>query len=251
MALRREELRAQRIPAPTTETDRVAVRYIFSSFVRASHWLRSLMIVWFVVSGFYLASPFLARNAGLETTFNFVQTEVRAWHIVAGWALIGLTLGRVYVFFLRRAGGTGLGLGDEFRMSRVLLDPRAWREQLGYYLLARRAHPGQSYSHYGPLQYLVYVGFYAAIVLMIVTGVALAGPYQGRGLMGTLAGWIAPFTALLGGLGPVRQWHHLGMWAIILFTVLHLYMVAWNAVRGRSLEMESIVSGYRADHSER
>ncbi|HWG84501.1 MAG TPA: Ni/Fe-hydrogenase, b-type cytochrome subunit [Deinococcales bacterium] len=240
--------------APASELDRVAVRYIFSSFVRASHWLRALLLFWFVGSGFYLASPFLAPDSRFETSFNFIQAQVRGWHVLAGWLLVAITLGRMYVFFLRRdtrfSGGrrkVGLGVGDEFRMARILFDLKAWREQLSYYLLISRRHPEHTTSHYGPLQYLVYVGFYAALVLIIVTGLILAGPYQERGMVGAVATFLSPVTVAMGGLANVRSIHHWTMWAIILFSFLHLYMVAWNALRHRSLEVESIITGYRAE----
>jgi Ni/Fe-hydrogenase 1 B-type cytochrome subunit len=231
--------------AATSEADRVAVRYIFNSFVRGSHWLRATLLIWFVLSGFYLASPFLARDTTLDTSFNFVQAQVRGWHVIAGWVLVALTLGRIYVFFFRRSGR--LGIGDEFRMARILFDWRAWRDQLSYYLLVSRRHYKHETSHYGPLQYLVYVGFYLALVLICISGLILAAPYQERGFVTFAAGLFAPLTVWLGGLATVRSLHHWLMWALILFSILHLYMVAWNALRHRSLEVESIITGYRAE----
>lgn len=224
----------------------IRIRYVFGPFTRAAHWLRFGLIIWFVLSGLYIANPFLIRNVTTPTAFNFLQAHVRGWHVLAGWVLIALTLVRIYEFlFVKRDGG--LGLGSEVRMWRVLFDGKAWRGQAAYYLLLRRDHPHFLFSNYGPIQYFVYFVLYVLLVGVSLTGIMLAAPYLDAGLSGTLAHWLDPLRTWLGGLAMVRRVHHWLMWGIIWFSVVHIYMVVWNSVRGRTMELEAMFSGYKAE----
>ncbi len=224
----------------------IRVRYVFGPFTRAAHWVRVGLIAWFVLSGLYLADPYLARNVSTPTAFAFLQAHVRGWHVLGGWLLIALTLVRIYEFlFVKRAGG--LGVGSEIAMWRVMFDLRAWRGQLAYYLLLRRDHPRFLYSNYGPLQYFTYFILYVLLVCISLTGIMLAAPYQDAGLAGTLAHALDPLQVTLGGLATVRRLHHWFMWGIVWFSVLHVYMVVWNSIRGRTMEIEAMISGYKAE----
>lgn len=240
----------QRVPGDVARTEtirtpnQIQVRYVFGRFTRIVHWLRVALIAWFVFSGIYLGSPFFARVYGGPTE-DAIMLQFRSWHVLAGWVLIALTLVRIYEFLLVRSDGRALGLGTELRMGRVLFNWRAWREQLAYYFLFRKEHPRYVYSNYGPLQYVVYTALYALLIAIGITGILLAAPYQPDGLAGASAALLKPIEVWLGGLVEVRRWHHWFTWAIMLFIVLHLYMVVWNSIRGRTMEIESIVSGYK------
>lgn len=240
----------QRVPGDRARTEtihtpnQIQIRFVFGRFTRIVHWLRVALIGWFVFSGLYLASPFFANRYDGPTT-ETILVQFRSWHVLAGWLLIALTLVRIYEFLFVRSEGRALGLGTELRMGRVLVNWRAWREQLAYYFLFRKEHPRYVYSNYGPLQYVVYTALYALLIAISITGILLAAPYQPDGLAGASARLLEPIGTWMGGLAGVRRWHHWFTWGVILFMVLHIYMVAWNSIRGRTLELESIVSGYK------
>jgi Ni,Fe-hydrogenase I cytochrome b subunit len=40
------------------------------------------------------------------------------------------------------------------------------------------------------------------------------------------------------------------MWVLIVFTLIHVYMVAWYSIRGRSMVMEAMISGYKVDDAQ-
>lgn len=227
----------------------VHLRYIFGRFTRISHWFRVALIAWLCISGFYIANPFLAANPNLPTYLNFLQANIRSLHIASGWILLALTLIRIYEFFFIKPGPK-LGLGTEVGMARILLDFRAWRDQLAFYLLVRREHPTYVYSNYGPLQYLTYIVLYASLVAVILTGLILTAPYQASGLAGWTGQVLKPLEVALGGLANVRIYHHWMMWVMIVFTVVHIYMVAWYSIRSRTMVLETMVSGYKAEELE-
>ncbi|WP_299425998.1 Ni/Fe-hydrogenase, b-type cytochrome subunit [uncultured Meiothermus sp.] len=221
----------------------VRLHYTFGRFTRASHWIRVVLIVWLSVSGFYIANPFLTPD------LRFDQLYIRSLHIAAGWFLLAITLIRIYEFFFLKPGPK-LGLGQEVSMGRILFDWKAWRDQLAFYTLLRRDHPTYIYSNYGPLQYLAYIVLYLSLVVVILTGLILAAPYQSMGLAGWTGQLLKPLEVALGGLANVRIYHHIAMWVLIVFTLIHVYMVAWYSIRGRSMVMEAMISGYKVDDAQ-
>lgn len=224
------------------------VVHVFGTFVRVSHWIRNALLIWLVLSGLYIANPFLARSLTSDTAYNFVMAQVRGWHVAAGWLLLAFTLVRIYQFlFVTREGK--LGLGAELRMAPVLFNMKAWRQQLAYYFLARKEHPDElPYSNYGPLQYLTYTLLYAGLLVISVTGILLAAPYVQSG---SLADWglnlLKPIEVWMGGIAQVRIVHHVTMWFFVLFSLIHIYMAVWNSNRSGNLLVESIISGFRAE----
>jgi Ni/Fe-hydrogenase 1 B-type cytochrome subunit len=222
------------------------VVYVFGRFIRAAHWIRNALLIWLVISGFYLGNPFLARVLYAETAEGFVMAQIRGWHVAAGWALLAFTLVRIYQFLFINKHGK-LGLGAELSMAPVLFSWRAWRDQMAFYLLARRDHPHFTYSNYGPLQFLTYTVLYAALLVISVTGILIAAPYVHGGLASFGAELLRPIEVAMGGLANVRAVHRLTMWFFIFFTFVHIYMAVWNSIRTGSLLVEGMVSGFKAD----
>jgi len=219
------------------------VVYVFGRYVRAAHWIRNAALIWLILSGIYIANPFLARAFSSDTANNFILAQVRGWHVAAGWILLAFTIGRIYQFlFINREGK--LGLGAELRMAPILFDWKAWRDQLKFYLLMSREHPHLTYSNYGPLQYLVYTALYAALLIISVTGILLAAPYVQGGIADFGANLLRPIEVAVGGLANIRMLHHVTMWFFILFTVVHIYMAVWNSLRAGNLLVEGIISGF-------
>ena len=222
------------------------VVYVFGRYIRLAHWIRNGLLVWLVISGFYIGNPFLARNLITEASESFIMAQVRGWHVAAGWILLAMTVARIYQFlFVRRDGK--LGLGAELRMTPVMFSWRAWRDQLAFYLLIRRDHPHFTYSNYGPLQFLVYTVLYATLLIISVTGIILAAPYVSGGLASFGADLLRPIEVWMGGLSNVRAVHRFTMWWFVWFTVVHIYMAVWNSIRTGNLLLEGIVSGLKAE----
>lgn len=224
----------------------VQLRYIFGRFTRSAHWFRFVLILWLAISGFYIADPFIAANPNIPIYQNFFMANLRGLHVAAGWILLVLTMIRIYEFFLLKPGPK-LGLGTEARMAHILFDWRAWRDQLAFYLLLRRDHPRYIYSNYGPLQYLTYTVLYLALVMVILTGLIMAAPYQPTGLAGWTGQVLKPLEVALGGLANTRVIHNWMMWVMIVFTLVHIYMVVWYSLRSRTLTAEAMISGYRVE----
>ncbi|XKH38022.1 Ni/Fe-hydrogenase, b-type cytochrome subunit [Azospirillum doebereinerae] len=80
-------------------------------------------------------------------------------------------------------------------------------------------------------------------VFMIVTGFALYG--EGAGVdswQDRVFGWVIP---LFGQSQDVHTWHHLGMWAILLFVMVHIYAAVREDIMSRQSIVSTMVSGVR------
>jgi Ni/Fe-hydrogenase 1 B-type cytochrome subunit len=78
---------------------------------------------------------------------------------------------------------------------------------------------------------------------MILSGFAMyaEGQQAGSWYEG-LFGWFIP---LLGQSQDVHTWHHLGLWAVVIFIILHVYAAVREEILGRTSMVSTMVSGYR------
>jgi Ni/Fe-hydrogenase 1 B-type cytochrome subunit len=114
-----------------------------------------------------------------------------------------------------------------------------WEAMTFYWFLRRdpeeyAGHNGLAGSSYGMI--------YGVYFVMIVTGLALytvdaapTSPFQ-------VFDFLVP---LFGGLQIARLIHHLGMWAIFIFAVMHIYFVILASLAERIGTFDSIISGYK------
>ncbi|GIU26120.1 Ni/Fe-hydrogenase, b-type cytochrome subunit [Shewanella schlegeliana] len=204
---------------------------IFGAAIRIFHWLRALAILVLIVTGFYIAWPFLVAPDNSDV---LVQGYIRAAHQIFGFVLIAITVVRAYLFFF--------GKSDiERRSFKDVMSLKSWITQLKSYLWM--GHLDKA-GVYGPLQFVTYFAISVVALLICVTGLVLyANVYHEGigGLIAPVANWI---TAMMGGLAPVRIWHHYLTWVFIIFVVIHVYMAVWSGIRFKHNSVDSIVSGY-------
>lgn len=210
--------------------------YEFSFWLRITHWIRAIAIVVLTVSGFYLAYPFLSPSVSAEPT-NFLYGLFRSWHLIFGFLLIAVTVGKFYLFIFDRESKVERDSFWDF------INPKIWAKQIGYYLLVAKHPHGKGV--YNPLQFLAYIGVYVSIIVISLTGLILYVHVYHEGLGGVMYDMLRPLEVLLGGLAFVRELHHIFMWVFIVFLPIHIYLAVFNSVYGKSGAMDSIISGYR------
>lgn len=204
---------------------------VFGAAIRIFHWLRALAILILVITGFYISWPFLVAP---ESSDVLVQGYIRAVHQIFGFLLVSITLVRAYLFFF--------GKSDiERRSFKDVLSPKSWITQLKSYLWM--GHLDKA-GVYGPLQFVTYLAISIVAFLICVTGLVLYANVYHQGLGGMLGGMANWVTMMMGGLAPVRIWHHYFTWVLIIFVVIHVYMAVWSGIRFKHNSVDSIVSGY-------
>lgn len=217
------------------EREFFAKLYCFSAEIRGLHWLRALLIFSLIVTGFYLAKPFLTPSPALEPV-NFQNALVRFWHLVFGFGLTFVMIMRIFLFFFDEHSSR-----YERASFRDTLSPASWVKQLKYYLMLG---PYERQGAYGPLQHVSYIFLMLVLVVQVLTGLILHASNYHDGLGGVMGSLLGPMTVWLGGLTGVSNIHYIAMWILIIFIPVHLYMVYWSANKSPGGGIEPIFSGY-------
>jgi Ni/Fe-hydrogenase 1 B-type cytochrome subunit len=80
-------------------------------------------------------------------------------------------------------------------------------------------------------------------IAMVFTGFALYAEQTGLGSwQDQLFGWLIP---LAGQSQDVRLWHHWGMWIIVCFVMIHVYVAIREDIVSRQSLISTMVSGWR------
>jgi Ni/Fe-hydrogenase 1 B-type cytochrome subunit len=96
------------------------------------------------------------------------------------------------------------------------------------------------------LQGLAYVAIVLVMLFQVFTGFGMYTAMSGAWIPKAFA-WVVP---LLGGDMVVRQWHHLALWAFMVFLVIHLYLVFLNDRQDRQGLFSSIMTGWKVIEKE-
>ena len=213
------------------------LEFEFSAGLRWTHWLRAIAIAVLTVTGFYLTYVFIIPEASDEPIL-FLNARFRMWHEIAGFLLIAVTLFKLYLFLI-----------DKVSMKERIafldfISPKIWIQQIKYYLFIGE-HPHLK-GVYNPLQFIAYVGLYAMVFVISLTGLILyVHMYQGGGIGLFLYDFMRPIETMMGGLAMVREIHHIVMWGILIFLPIHIYMAIFNSIMGKEGSMDAIISGYK------
>ena len=208
----------------------------YSALYRLQHWIRAFSIVVLVATGFYLAVPFVTPVPADEPT-NFMYSLFRSWHIIVGFVFIAAIILKSYLFlFAKKHSNERAALKD-------VINPVIWVKQIGFYLLISK-HPKLK-GVYNPMQFIAYVGFYIMAFGLIITGLILYVHVYHEGLGAILYEPMRTIEVMLGGLAMVREIHHILMWGVILFVVVHIYIAVYNAIFLREGTIDAIISGVK------
>jgi len=210
-------------------------KYEFSGIFRFNHWVRVIAITVLIITGFYIADPFIIPAVS-SVPDNFMNALWRYWHLVFGFVLIATTLFKIYLFvFDAHSKKERISFYD-------FIKPSAWIKQIKYYLLIG-THPDNK-GIYNPLQFVAYFAIFIALFVISITGLILYMHCYHDGLGGAIFDILRPFEVMMGGLASVREIHHIVTWIFIIFIPIHIYMAVFNTVFGKDGSMDSIFSGY-------
>lgn len=210
--------------------------YVFEAPLRLWHWLHTFSFLTLAVTGYLIANP-LPSPIGAPSD-HFLMGDIRLIHFIAAyvfaigfavriyWALVGNRYAReiFYLPFWRGAWWKGLF----YELGFYLFLTRKQRKTLGHNPLAQTAM------------------FFLNTLMtffMIGTGLALYGQGLGTGSWADRGfGWIIP---LLGGGQATRNWHDMGMWIMLTFVIIHIYMAVRADIIGRESSVSTIIGGWR------
>ena len=208
----------------------------FSPFYRWHHWIRFFSIFFLIVSGFYIAYPFLSPAVDPNPT-GFLYAKGRTFHEIAGFVMISMYIGKFYYFLFVKSDR------DEMRSFKDIFSIKKWVKQVGYYLFIGK-HPVLS-GAYNVVQLIAYIALYFMLTALIITGLILYLHVYHESFLAFLSTPLSSIEVMMGGLANIRQAHHILTWGIIVFIIAHVYMAVFNAVYGKEGTIDAIVSGYK------
>jgi thiosulfate reductase cytochrome b subunit len=172
--------------------------------VRATHWLNAAAMVMMIMSGWgiYDASPFFGFRVPAALTVGGWLGGSIAWHFAAMWLFV--VNGLAYLLY-------GLLTGHFVRHFLPLTPKLVWTDAWAALRLKLPHRPGT----YNAVQRASYVGVALLGILVVLSGLSLWKSVQFQSL-----------AALMGGYEVARRVHFLCMAGLVLFIVVHLFLVA-------------------------
>lgn len=171
--------------------------------VRATHWINAVAVVIMILSGWqiYNAAPILPFSFPAWMTLGGWLGGALQWHFAAMWLL--MANGIAYLAY-------GV-LSGRIRTRFFPISPAEVVRDLRDALKGKLAH--DDLANYNGVQKLFYVGVIAALIAVVLSGLAIWKPVQ--------LWWL---TALFGGFQGARLVHFLAMAAIVGFLLVHVVM---------------------------
>ena len=192
--------------------------FVYGSANRILHWIRALVITGLIITGFYIADPFLSSDG---STDKLLYAEWTQWHLIMGFILIASGLLRIYLFFFGRDSAS------ELRSLKDVFNVKSWIVQLkSYFFIGELRKKGI----YGPLQFLTYTAIMLLLIVVSVTGLVLYVHVYHAGLGGWLYEPMRVVEALMGHEGyltevyrrytleDLRKFYLKGEFALLVFT---------------------------------
>ena len=210
--------------------------YVFEAPVRLWHWLHTFSFLILAATGYLIAHP-LPSPMG-EASDHFLMGNLRLIHFISAYVFaIGFAV-RIYWAFV----------GNEYSREIFYLPiwkAEWWKEllfEIKFYLFLTR-DKDHTLGHNPLAQTAMFFMNTLFTFFMIGTGFALYGQGLGDGSWADrVFGWIIP---LLGGGQAVRNWHFMGMWIMLTFAIVHMYMAARADIMGRKSSISAIIGGWR------
>ncbi len=213
--------------------------YVFEAPVRIWHWVMALCMVVLAVTGYLIGTPL--GSVGGEASDNFLFGYIRFAHFAAAYIFAVMFVMRVFWAFV----------GNKFSREIFVVPFKLFSAQWWQGLISQSKHYAFLKSHAEPWQGhnpLAQAGMFFMYVLgtifMICTGFALYG--EGLGMNSwayqMFSSWVLP---MLGYSQNVHTLHHLGMWYLLVFTIIHLYMVTREDMMSGESVISTMFNGWR------
>jgi len=212
--------------------------YVWQLPVRIFHWTNALAITVLIITGLLIAHPpGIISNGEASTQFWFGY--IRKIHFMSAYVMVAVMIMRVYWAFV----------GNKYSHWKVFVPfdkeglKSVWNTLKIDIFLQNEKIPNDKNIHTGHNDI-------AAVSYLVMFILALVMIFTGFGLYSDNATWFLPkmfawVPEFLGGDMDTRVIHHVAMWAFILFSLVHVYLVFFHDwLEGRG-EASAMVSGHK------
>lgn len=216
--------------------------YVYEAPVRLWHWVNALCIVVLAVTGYLISAvPF---NVPGEASNSFLFGYIRFTHFSAGYVLT--------VFFLMRIYWAIVGNRHARQIFYLPVWSRTWWAGVFWELrwYAFLVPEPKKYVGHNPLaQISMFFVVTLGTIGMIISGFALYSEAAGRdSWQAKLFGWVFD---IFPNSQDVHTWHHLGLWVIVSFSIIHIYAAVREEIMSRQTMIATMISGERQFRDDR
>ncbi len=204
--------------------------YVWEFPVRFTHWVNVLCIAALSITGYYIGNPFIH---GYDAS-RYVMGWVRFIHFVAAYLFVVSLLIRLYWAFLGNKYASWSALFP-FRADQSV---RMIQQILYYSFMGKKPPLGVGHTPLAGLTYFLIIVLY---LIEILTGFAMYSRYNPTGIYGSLFGWVL----LIFSAPTLRLIHHIVMWLLFYFILIHIYIAMYLDKVEKSGLMGSIFTGYK------
>jgi Ni/Fe-hydrogenase 1 B-type cytochrome subunit len=207
--------------------------YVWELPVRAFHWINAIAITLLALTGLMIGSPqtlWMSQEPSQQYWFGWV----RFTHFAAAYVFFFNILFRIYWGFV----GNAYSRWDNYIPYKMDQLRNIWEVvtvDVFQLKLQRKLFIGHNF-----MAGLSYFLLLLVCLFQVATGFALYSSMSDAYLP-HFFGWVVP---LFGGDAQVRQWHHTAMWLFVIFTIVHLYLVAYHDVFEGRGTTSSIIGGW-------
>jgi len=207
------------------------VIYVWEFPVRFFHWFNVLCILILSFTGYYIGNPFIHAYSASK----YIMGWNRFIHFVLAYIFTIALVVRLYWSFV----------GNEYAKWTTFLSPfskegcqKLWHA-LAYFLFIKKKPP--HYIGHSACASFAYLILFFLLFAEFLTGFALYSMSHHSSIIKFLFGW------LLSILSPsmVRLYHHLIMWFLLSFAMVHVYIGWVLSAEEKNGLMESIFTGYK------
>jgi Ni/Fe-hydrogenase 1 B-type cytochrome subunit len=206
-------------------------QYVWQWPVRITHWVQALCVLVLFGTGMFMAWPVLTTT-GAASGFRLMHW-VRQVHLAFAAIFVANFLWRIVWFWL---GNRYARSGFPFVWQRDWWLDLFW--QAGDYLRLQRGRVHLGHNALGGLAYTlgpILLGW-----LQIFSGAAMYSEAHPEGVLAMLTGWV---LTLFGGSFQVHMFHHLVAWLIIVWSILHVYIVFYDGQQHKNGLITSMITG--------
>lgn len=205
--------------------------YVWEFPVRFTHWINFLCILTLSVTGFYIGSPFTHAVSSKQ----YIMGWMRFIHFTAAYAFVMVIVIRIYWAIMenRYAGfKEWLPFFSRKRFGHL-------KEGVKFFLFLSRKH---TYT-VGSTALAAFTYFFLFLIFLFeaISGFALYSVNHSGVIWTVLGGWLYGIM----NLQTIRLYHHLFMYPILIFVVLHVYTAWYISIFEKSGLLDSIFSGYK------
>lgn len=215
--------------------DRKSV-YVYEAPVRIWHWVNALAILTLALTGYFIGSPLPAQPG--EASANFLMGYIRFTHFAAGQVLTIFLILRVYWAIVGNKHARQI-FYVPFWSGRFWSE---WLHEVKWYTFIAR-QPKKYVGHNPLAQFTMFFMVTVPLFFMVITGFALYSEGTGRDSWEfALFGWV---FSIFPNSQDVHTLHHLGMWVILTFVMVHIYVAVREDIMSRQSIISSMISGER------